>query len=74
MNAVANPIRSTYCTTKEAAEILEVDASQLTRYAKDGRLVPERIGRQMLFLRRDVMRFKRPGQGHRSDLQKSQNS
>lgn len=74
MIAVPNPIRTQYCTTEEAAEILDVHTSQLTRYVQDGKLKPERIGRQMLFLRRDVQRFKRPGQGYRSDIQKSQKS
>ena len=73
MTTLANPIRDTYCTTEQAARILGVHPSQLSRYTKKG-LKAERIGRQLLFLKRDVQRFKRPGQGFRSDLPTSQNS
>lgn len=71
MNAVANPIRTEYCTTEEAARILEVHPSQISRYVGDGRLSAERFGRQLLLLRREVQRFKVPGRGFRSDLQRS---
>lgn len=44
-------------TTNEVCKLLHVDKSTLWRWAKDGFLVPEKIGRKNLYHETDVLSF-----------------
>ena len=48
---------------KEAAEKLRVSVHTLWRWARDGYLVPKRIGRRVLYLKSDVERIIMRGYG-----------
>lgn len=71
---MTRPLTHDYCTADEAARMLGVHPSQVTRYVRKRQLPAQRIGRQVLLLRRDVERFQRPGQGFRRDIMESQKS
>ncbi len=57
-----------YITTHDAAEIIGVSHSQVTRYCKSGELPSERMGRmgcgEIRIKRRDAKKFKRPRRGN----------
>jgi len=70
---MASLLKSNAITVAQAAEILAVSHSQVTRYIKSQLLRAERVGNQLFLDRRAVERFKAPGQGFRRDLTTSQN-
>ena len=53
-----------YVTTHEAAKIIGVSHSQVTRYCASGDLPSIRPGHEVLIKRRDAKRFKRPPRGN----------
>ena len=57
-----------YITTREAAKIIGVSHSQVTRYCKKGALPSMRPGREILIKRRDAKKFKRPRRGNPNHL------
>ena len=57
-----------YVTTHEAAEIIGVSHSQVTRYCASGDLPSIRPGHEVLIKRRDAKRFKRPRRGNPQNL------
>lgn len=70
---MASLLKSNAITVSQAAELLSVSHSQVTRYIKARLLMAERVGNQLFLDRRAVERFQRPGQGFRRDLTTSQN-
>lgn len=71
---MASLLKSNAMTVTQAAGLLRVSHSQVTRYIKSQLLKAERVGNQLFLDRRDVERFQPPGQGHRRDLTTSQNA
>ena len=61
-----------YVTTHEAAAIIGVSHSQVTRYCKSGALPSVRTGRmgsrEIQIKRRDAKKFKRPRRGNPNHL------
>lgn len=53
-----------YVTAHEAAKIIGVSHSTVTRYCKSGGLPSERMGHEILIKRRDAKKFKRPPRGN----------
>lgn len=53
-----------YVTATEAAEIIGVSHSQVTRYASAGLLIHGWIGNQLVIKRQDAERFRRPPRGN----------
>lgn len=51
-------------TTHEAAKIIGVSHSTVTRYCASGDLPSKRIGHEILIKRRDAKMFKRPPRGN----------
>lgn len=70
---MASLLKANAITVIEAARIIGVSHSQVTRYIKSNLLTAERLGNQLLLDRRDVERFQPPGQGFRRDLTTLQN-
>lgn len=69
---MTSPLKKHVITVAEAARIIGVHHSQVTRYIKDGLLTADRVGNQLFMYRNEVERFERPGQGFRRDLETSQ--
>lgn len=66
---MTSPLRKNVITVSEAARIIGVHHSQVTRYIKDGLLEAERIGNQLFLNRRHAEAFQRPKRGgYRPDL------
>lgn len=55
---VFSDIRQSPFTIREAAEYLEVAEITVRRWAKDGSLKPERLGRNIVFDADDLKKFK----------------
>ena len=53
-----------YYTPEEAAHVLGVHVSQISRYVKAGDLKPIPVGRSMLFEQSDIHNFIRPQRGN----------
>ena len=53
-----------YLTSSEAAEIIGVSRSQVSRYVSSGKLPARRVGQQLLIREKDAKKFKRPPPGN----------
>ena len=60
-----------YITCEEAAEIIGVSHSTVTRYVSSGQLPYKRPGHEILIKRRDAKKFKRPRRGNPRHLSRT---
>ena len=61
---VSSPIRTEFCTIEEAARIIGVHRSQITRYIQNRLLECERVGNQLFLNKKQVRNFVRPRPGN----------
>ena len=62
----ATPIKANWITVHEAARIIGVTHSMVTRYIHSGRLTASRIGNQLFVLRSEAEKYERERPGRTS--------